>query len=49
MMKLTRSVLLEPDVIAKIQALAKEDARSFSAMAARLIDEALAARQKEQR
>ncbi len=48
MIKLTRSVMLEPDVIAKIQALAKQDARSFSAMAARLIDEALAARQKEQ-
>ncbi len=48
MIKLTRSVMLEPDVIAKIQALAKQDARSFSAMAARLIDEALTARQKEQ-
>jgi len=49
MLKLTRSVLLKPDVIAKIEALAKDEARSFSGMAARLIDEALAARQKEQR
>ena len=48
MTKELRSVFIEPDVIAKVRELAVREDRPFSAMVRRLLDEALAARQKEQ-
>jgi hypothetical protein len=48
MAKEIRSVMLEPDVIARIQTIADYEGRTWSDVARRLIDEALAARQKEQ-
>ena len=48
MPKILRAIRVEPEMAAQIEAIAEAEGRSWNEALRRLLDEALAARQKEQ-